>query len=222
VTAGSARGFSFVEMIVSMAIALAVAGNMFGLVDSARRVFEIDLERSDMHQRARATLDALFRDLVMAGAGFQVPAVAPFRRGDINADLPGSAFADRLSVQYLPPDAAPTQLVAITYYLRSDAAGVTQLTKYDGHATDLPVVDHIAELRFEYFDAAAQPMALERFIDGPWTPNAVAAGRFDVDLESIRLVRATVRVRPARSFVGIPLADLRVTLDVSPRNLNLQ
>ena len=220
--AHTARGFSFVEVIVSMAIVLAVTGAMFGLVDSARRIVEADLERSDMHQRARVTLDALFRDLVMAGAGGRLPAVAPLRRGDINPDLSGSAYADRLSIQYVPPDAAATAFITITYALHIDAAGVTQLTRYDGHATDLPVADHVEELRFEYFDAAAQPIALGRFIDGPWTPDAVAAERFDADLESVRRVRATVRVRPARAFAGIPLADLHVTLDVSPRNLNLQ
>jgi hypothetical protein len=214
------RGFSFVELVVSMAIMLAVAGSMFGFVDSARRVFELDLERADMQQRARVSADALFRDLVMAGAGLQTPAVAPFRRGDNNPDVPGSALLDRISVRYVPPDAADA--VTITYALRADASGVPQLTRYDGHATDLPVADQIAYLRFEYFDAAGQPIALERFTDGPWVPNAVAADRYDADLDAISRVRAVVRVRPARTFVGLPMAHLEAAIDVSPRNLNLQ
>ena len=205
-----------------MAIMLAVMGSVFGLVDSARSVFEIDLERADMQQRARVSTDALFRDLVMAGAGLQVPALAPFRRGDVNPDLPGSAFADRLSVRYSAADAVAGSIETITYALRVDADGVPQLTRYDGHASDLPVVDQIAGLRFEYFDAAGQVIALERFVDGPWAPNAVAADRFDVDLQAIRRVRGIVRVRPARTFVGMPVADLEVSIDVSPRNLNLQ
>src|SRR5688500_18609360 len=104
-------GFSFVELVVSMAIMLAVAGSMFGFVDSARHVFEIDLERADMQQRARVSTDALFRELVMAGAGLQTPAVAPFRRGDNNPDMPGAAFADRISVRYLLPDATDPVLI---------------------------------------------------------------------------------------------------------------
>jgi prepilin-type N-terminal cleavage/methylation domain-containing protein len=221
VTSRAARGFTFIELIVSMAIMLAVMSSMFGIVDSARTVFEIDLERSDMQQRARVSLDALFRDVVMAGAGAQLPALAPFRRGEMNADLPGSAFGDRLSVRYLPPDAAPVDVVTITYALRIDPAGIPQLTRYDGRVSDLPVVDHVADLRFEYFGAAGETIPLERFIDGPWIPNAVAADRFDADLQAIRRVRATVRLRPARSFAGVALADLQVSLDVSPRNLNL-
>lgn len=216
------RGFSFIELLVSMSIMLAVSSSMFGLVNSARTFFEIDLERADMEQRARVSMDALFRDLVMAGAGLQMPAIAPYRRGDDNPDLPGSAFVDRISVRYVPPDAGAGGEVTITYALRTDAAGVPQLTRYDGRRTDLPVVDQISDFRVEYFDAAGQPIALGRFADGPWVPNAVAVDRFDADLQAIRRVRALVRVRPARTFMGVPLADFDVRMDVSPRNLNLE
>ena len=215
-----ACGFSFVELVVSMAIMLAVSAGVFGFVDAARRVFEIDLERADMQQRARVSTDALFRDLVMAGAGRQTPAVAPFRRGDNNPDVPGGAFADRISLRYVPPDAG--EAITITYALRADASGVPQLMRYDGRATDLPVVDQIVDLRFEYFDSSGQRLPLDRFTDGPWVPNAVAADRYDADLDVIGRVRAVVRVRPARAFTGIPIADLEAAIDVSPRNLHLQ
>lgn len=212
------RGLTFVELVVSMAIMLAVTGSMFAFVHSAQHVFEIDLERADMQQRARVSMDALFRDLLMAGAGLQVPAVAPFRRGVNNPDAPGSAFANRVSVRYVPPDAA--QAVTITYSWGTDAAGVPQLTRYDGGATELPVADHIAECRFEYFDGSGQPITLGRFADGPWVPDAVASDRFDADLLAIRRVRVVLRVRPARTFAGISIADLDAIADVSPRNLN--
>ena len=44
-----ARGFSLVELIVSMAIMLVVTSGMFVLVHSARAVFELDLELSLIH-----------------------------------------------------------------------------------------------------------------------------------------------------------------------------
>ncbi len=219
--AGAVRGFSFIELVVAMAIMLVVSSSMFGLVHSARTIFEIDLERADMQQRARVSMAALFRDLIMAGAGQQVPAIAPLRRGEENPDLPGSAFRDRISVRYMPPNAAPGGAVTITYALRDDAMGVPQLTKYDGRSTDLPVVDQVASLRFEYFDTGGQPIAMERFTDGPWVPDVVTGDLFDADLQAIRRVRALVRIRPARTFVGFPLADLDFRIDVSPRNLNL-
>ena len=217
---GSDRGFSLVELLVSMAIMLAVSSSMLGLVNSARGAFEIDLERADMQQRARVSVDALIRDLVMAGRGGQVPAVAPFRRGMTNEDVPGAAFADRLSIRYEPPDAGAA--VTVTYARRVDAAGVPQLTRYDGLLTELPLVDQVSALRFEYFDAAGMSIPLVQLADGPWVPDAVAADRFDIDLQAIRRVRAVVRVRPARTFAGFPLADLEVAIDVSPRNVNLE
>lgn len=218
----NARGFSLIELTVSMAIMLAVTSGMLAMVNSARGVFEIDLERADMQQRARVVADALFRDLVMAGAGGRTPSVAPFRRGLSNPDVPGAVFSDRISVFYVPPDAAVNDAVTVTYARRVDAAGVPQLTRYDGLATELPLVDQVEDLRFEYFDAAGMPIALARFGDGPWVPDAVAVDRFDADLQAIRRVRAIVRVRPARTFVGLPLDELELTIDVSPRNLILQ
>lgn len=216
---GTARGFSLIELLISMAIMVAVTSSMFALVHSARHLFEIDLERADMQQRARVSMDALFRDLVMAGAGLQMPAIAPFRRGDVNPDVPGSAFSDRISVRYVPPDSATGEALTITYAQRDDPAGVPQLTRYDGRSTDLPVVDQIAGLTFEYFDASGQAIAMGHFTDGPWIPSAMAADRFDADLQAIRRVRARVRVRPVRMFVGFPLTNLDVEIDVSPRNL---
>ena len=215
----NARGFSFIELLVSMAISVVVTSAMFSFIHSASGIFEVDLEHTDMQQRARVATDALFRDIVMAGAGSQAPPAAPFRRGSLNPDLPGSVFADRISVLYVPPDAAAA--VVITYARRVDAAGVPHLTRYDGAASEMPLVDQVVGLRFEYFDAAGTSIAMDRFADGPWVPNAVAPDRFDADLQSIRRVRAIIRLRPARVFVAAPIPDLEAVLDVSPRNLNL-
>ena len=171
-----------------------------------------------MHQCARVGMDALFRDLVMAGAGMQIPAVAPFRRGLVDPDPPESGFPDRISVLYAPDIGSAT----ITYARRMGPDGVPHLTRYDGLATELPLVDNVADLRFEYFDVDGSQIAMARLGDGPWVPHAAAADRFDADLLAIRRVRAIVRVTPARTFVGLPVADLEVRIDVSPRNLNLQ
>jgi prepilin-type N-terminal cleavage/methylation domain-containing protein len=216
----NARGFSLVELLVTMVITIAITSGMFSFIHSARVMFEVDLERTDIQQRARVATDALFRDLVMAGAGLQSPAVAPFRRGSINPDMPGSAFPDRVSVLYVPPDAAGP--ITATYGRRVDAAGVPHLTRYDGAASEMPVVDQVIDLRFEYFDVDGQLIVLDRFADGPWVPDAVSAERFDADLQAIRRIRAFVRLRPARVFAAAPLADLEIAMDVSPRNLNLQ
>jgi len=216
----NARGLTLIELLVTMAITIAITSGMFGFINSARGVFEVNLEHTDIQQRARVATDALFRDLVMAGAGLQSPAVAPFRRGSINPDMPGSVFADRVSVRYTPPDTASP--ITVTYGRRVDAAGVPHLTRYDGAASEMPLVDQVTDLRFEYFDADGQLILMDRFADGPWVPDAVSADRFDADLRAIRRVRAFVRLRPARVFAPAPVADLEIAVDVSPRNLNLQ
>ena len=125
-----------------------------------------------------------------------------------------------MSVLYVPPDSADP--IKVTYGRRVDAAGVPHLTRYDGAASEMPLVDQVTDLHFEYFDADGQLILMDRFADGPWVPDAVSADRFDADLRAIRRVRAFVRLRPARVFAAAPVADLEIATDVSPRNLNLQ
>jgi hypothetical protein len=94
--------------------------------------------------------------------------------------------------------------------------------RYDGQETDLPVSDRISGLQLEYFDPAGAIMAIARFTDGPWYPDAVSADRFDVDLLAVRRVRATLRVHAGRTFLSNSLRDHTFSIDVAPRNLNLQ
>jgi hypothetical protein len=209
-----------VETIVSVAIVLAITGTMFQLLDPARGVFEIEIERADMQQRMRASAESLFKDLVMAGSGGQTPPVAPFRRGAVAPDPVGAAFTDRVSVLYLP-QAGASGTVLTTYWMRTDN-GVPQLMRYDGQETDLPVSDRVSGLHLEYFDTAGSIIEIARFTDGPWYPDAVSANRFDVDLLAVRRVRATLRVHAGRTLLSTWLRDHTFSIDVAPRNLNLQ
>jgi hypothetical protein len=213
-------GFSLVEMVISVAVVLTITGAMFQLLDPAQGVFEIEVERADMQQRMRASAESMFKDLVMAGSGGQTPPIAPFRRGAVGPDAIGTAFNDRVSVLYLPPDAGTESMVMTTYWMRTDK-GTPQLMRYDGRETDLPVSDQISGLHVEYFDNAGSSIQLERFADGPWLPDAVSANRFDADLLAIRRVRVTLRVHASRTFLLAPIRDHTFGIDVSPRNLNL-
>jgi hypothetical protein len=67
-----------------------------------------------------------------------------------------------------------TQAQTHTYYLKSDTTAKTyQLMHYDGYQTDLPVVDNVVSLTFEYFGEAAAPALLPNKAlsdpKGPWT-----------------------------------------------------
>jgi len=101
-------GFSLVELLLASLITLVVVGGGFALAAPAQRMFQAQPEAADMQQRMRVAVDALRRDLVMAGAGtYAGPALGPLT--DIIAPvMPFRAFGD-----------APDQ--AQNIFFRSDA-----------------------------------------------------------------------------------------------------
>ncbi|RPI53558.1 MAG: prepilin-type N-terminal cleavage/methylation domain-containing protein [Acidobacteria bacterium] len=118
-----------------------------------------------------------------------------------------------------PPGATIAQAEAATYWLQTDVGGhVVQLMKYDGQQTDLPVVDNIAELRFEYYIDALTRLDPESLRDGPWLPDSTFAHRFDADLLRVRRVRATIRVRANQMVLHAPVGDRQMSLEIAPRS----
>jgi len=132
------------------------------------------------------------------------------------------------------------------YSLKADAATATfQLLHGDGSAAaDVPVVDHLVGLTFEYYGeprpgdptAALVPLTPGDLADGPWRPDEANANRWDADLLRIRAVAVTIRVEAAaaalRGPAGVLFAnggsssganrwvpDLEIRFQVSPRNM---
>jgi hypothetical protein len=122
-----------------------------------------------------------------------------------------------------------------SYTLKNDpSTRLSQLMTYDGTANgDLPVLDHVVALAFDYDVPAAELM------DGPWRPDAASEDRWDADLLRIRTVGVTIRVEagsPAlRGPAGVLFAnagtarnprvwvpDVELRFQVSPRNLSLR
>jgi hypothetical protein len=220
-----------------MVIMLVVTGALLALVDPARGTFQAQPEIADMHQRLRVAVDTLAGDLLRAGAGVaptMAPPVLPYRIGASGAD-PGAAVfyrPDVVSAVFVPW--TDTAVISRTYSLRRDpATGTPQLMRYDGAAADLPVVDHVVGLGFEYFDDAApiDPAVLQ---DGPWV-SGDAVPPFDADLLRVRRVRATLRIEAALSSMRGPAGalfarggtstssaryapDLEVRFDIALRN----
>ena len=262
----SQAGFTITEMLIAVSIMMAVTGAVFTLMNPAQGTFQAQPEVSDMQQRMRVGVDTLTKDIVMAGAGAYIGSSAgaltnyfapimPYRSGATSVDAPGSFFADKISLVYVPPtpsqttvnkaigngnsqeldvdaqencgpsnhdalcgfengmrvlifdtdgswdattitnvqdealhlqhsgklsgsydsgNAVITQVATHTYYLKTDAATNTfQLMHYDGYQTDLPVLDHVVKLNFEYFGEPQPPQMLpgKSMADtfGPWT-----------------------------------------------------
>jgi hypothetical protein len=263
-TFASSVGFTLVELLLASLIALMLVGAVLGFASQAQHMFQVQPEQSDVQQRLRISVDALRRDLLMAGAGIYagpatgplngfIAPVMPYRAfGDAADPIRGSFFRpDAISVVYvdstfaqstlsvsLPvgsldahittmpncPATTATQLcgfeagtrvivlgedgrwdvfnvdqisagVAVlqhrgasplaygagapiaavklaTYYLKTDASGASQLFRYDGWASDLPVVDDVVALRFDYFGDGQPPTLTGTPLEsepGPWT-----------------------------------------------------
>jgi hypothetical protein len=80
----------------------------------------------------------------------------------------------KLSGKYDSGNATLTQVAAHTYYLKEDAVKKTyELRHYDGYKSDLPLVDDVVSLEFEYFGEPLPPQKLlsKPLTDaiGPWT-----------------------------------------------------
>ncbi|HXT72078.1 MAG TPA: hypothetical protein VN700_20150 [Vicinamibacterales bacterium] len=104
-----------------------------------------------------------------------------------------------------------------TYYF--DAVN-RQLRHADGAHTDVPVVDNVASVAFEYFSEGLTSLPLTAFTDGPWLGSG--GNQFDSDLLRVRLVRVTLRVQAGnpvlRGAHAVP--DYTLRFDVAPRNMN--
>lgn len=148
----SHSGFSLTELLVAAALMIGVAAGVFTALVWAQSAFVVQPEAADLQQRLRVAVDTLTRDLTAAGT------VAPYRVGDVGSDARAGRFyrPDAVSVAYARPNVA--EIVRHTYYLKADpAADVFQLMHYDGRETDLPVIDNVSTLRFEYFGDPRPP-----------------------------------------------------------------
>lgn len=134
-----------------------------------------------------------------------------------------------------------------SYYLKNDTTTQSvQLVRSGVTGPDVPVVDHVVGLAFEYYGdggVASPPGVLVRLdsaalTDGPWRPDSAAGNRWDADLSRVRTVVVTLRVEAAsaalRGPAGLLFArggtatdakrwapDHEIRFTVSPRNMSL-
>lgn len=110
------NGFSFVEVLLALAMFAAVAGAFLQVAASGQRLARSQSEATDLHQRVRVAVARLRADIALAGTGplrgdfsgslsaYFAP-VVPARIGARNADAPMTASTDRLTVVFVPEGA---------------------------------------------------------------------------------------------------------------------
>jgi hypothetical protein len=175
---------TLVEMLVSSALTAAVMAAVLAALGPAQAAFMSQSQRADARQRLRAIGETFTREVMTASA------VLPFGRGGVAGDAITLVQGASRRV----------------YYLRDDG----QVRYFDGRDSDLPVVDGVSALSFEYIgDAGNIPLA--SLADGPWLPDAADPARIDADVLRVRLVRI-------RIAVAGPSPNVEAVLDVSPRN----
>lgn len=204
----SIAGYTIAELLIATSITLTIMGAVFELIRHAHGTFQAQPEVSDVHQRLRVGIDALTRDLVMAGAGLPLDTFAPVMPYRADGDPAGGVFyrPDTVTVLYVPWE--ETTVASHTYYLKRDAAAkMSQLVHYDG-AADFPVVDHVAALEFEYFGMDGAPLDPAMLQDGPWVPDDPDAVTYDADLLRIRRVRVAFRIEAGLASMRGPSGSL--------------
>jgi hypothetical protein len=233
-------------MLAAMAIALAATAAAFTLMMPSHGTLAAQSEAADMQQRVRVAADALTRELLAAAAPSpSVAPIRPYRAGPVHPDPPDTFKSDTVTV--FSPALAAGPMQPATYWQQNDAAAATyQLMFYDGSPTgaDVPVVDHVVALAFEYYgtsgrgDPILTKLTAAQLTDGPWYPDATAVDRWDADLLRIRRVAVTLRVEAAAASLRGPASalfahggasrgghawvpDIEVRFDVTPPNLNL-
>jgi type II secretory pathway pseudopilin PulG len=214
-------GFSIVELLIASAMTMAVVGAILAAVNPAQLMFRAQGDAADLHQRLRAAADTMSADVRAAMA------VRPYRVGATRDDAAIGVYyrTDTLTVLGVP--SAPLSLdvhASRTYYLRSASPGTFQLMQYDGGLSDLPMLDHVVRLSFDYFGPATAGGLLVRLepatlVDGPWIEDA-AHRVFDADLLRVREVRALLRLESTDPLLRRLVPDEEIVLHMAMRNIS--
>ncbi len=117
------RGSMLLELVIGAAVTCAVSAVLFQLATAAQAALAAQGNAADQQQRLRVAVEALRRDLLMAGAGPSrgagrgplirvFPPVLPARIGVTNADPELTVRSDRISIVYVPETHAQTLLLS--------------------------------------------------------------------------------------------------------------
>jgi type IV pilus assembly protein PilW len=137
-----AKGFTLIELMVTLAVASIVMAAIYGVYATLTRSYTTENVAADVQQAARAAIDFMAEDIVMAGLDPQgaASAIVSAAAADIrftadrnmNGTIDNSDFED------------------INYFI-SGTRLIQRL--YGDNTTDQTVADNVTNLTFQYLDA---------------------------------------------------------------------
>ena len=151
----SAGGFSLIELMVAMAMALIVLAAIYSLHAAMTKSYTAQNAAADVQEGLRAGIDLIAEDIMMAGFNPLGTAGA----GIVAADATGIRFtSDRNMNGVLDTGLLPhSDLEEIRLFLSG-----TQLIQrlYEDNTTDDVLVDNVTGLTFTYYDRNSPPTQL--------------------------------------------------------------
>jgi hypothetical protein len=166
----AAGGFSIVELVIALGLTAATFAVVFAALTRSGGLFTSGGEAADIQQRLRAAADAIGRDLLNAGGGAawgvdagpllsSIAPILPYRQSP-GGDPPGTFRADAITLISVSAGPDQTRLQRAYYTAPDPATGASQLIRDDGDGVRTPIVNHVAELRFEWFGDPRPPVLL--------------------------------------------------------------
>lgn len=197
-TLRGSSGFTLLELLTSLVVGMIVLGAMYSLFIIQNRHFTTQEQIAEAQQIARTTMDAMAREITMAGfdPNKSLPTPAPANAAITTASATSLSFTADLNADSALTDANEN----VTYAF--DAANY-RITRNTGGGAQ-PFAENIEDLAFTYYDGSGIETAT---------------------IASIRRIRIAIRARTAKPDPGYApnggYHTYSLTLYVTPRNLPL-
>jgi len=202
------QGFTLVELLVAMAIALVVIGSISSAFVSQRKTFAAQEQVNEMIQSARAAMDIISRELKMAGynpTGAVIVGV-PYSStqlqilADIDDDA-GTGVGDG-------DTGDSNENIVYKFYDSADPSYPYQIKRKTGAGTFQPLAENIQSFTFTY-----------------WKGDGVTEVTAAADEDDIRQIKITVTARTAQPDPNFSANSgyrtFTLTSRVTPQNLDL-
>lgn len=152
------KGFTLVEIMVSMAISSLVIAGIYGVYTIQQRSYTVQEQVSEMQQRIRSALDFMTRNIRMAGYDPSGVCSSNFIIADEDTLIfdvcerrTGAQEEFRITLQYDPDPDPPTDK-------KTGQLNVTRDDKNTASASPMPLAEGVDAFLFSYRDEKGKPL----------------------------------------------------------------